>query len=246
MENSRIPWTHHTQNWWIGCTKVSPGCDICYAEFQQDHRYHRVEWGDHPRHRTAPSNWKKPFTWNRAAKAAGVRQRVFTNSLSDFFDNQVDPAMRMEAWDIMRQCDWLIWLILTKRPQNIRKMLPPDWCDGWPNVWLGTTTENLEEARRRIPVLLRIPAVIHYISGEPMLERLDLRPWLGKGMIAWVICGGESGGARREMDPAWAYDLCDQCADSGTAFFMKQMSAHQPHQGELLIPADLMIRQFPE
>jgi protein gp37 len=237
--NSLIPWCHHT---WIGCTEVSLACDNCYARLMA-HHYRWAEWGDHPRRRTAFSTWMKAYTLNRKAAQRGVRERVFTNSLSDFFDNQVPPEWRTEAWGVIRACTHLDWLILTKRPQNIRKMLPPDWGGGWPHVWLGTTVENMVEARRRIPVLLRVPAVCHWLSCEPLLGPLDLRRWLIDGGVDWVICGGESGHHRRVMEPEWARSLRDQCAAAGVAFFMKQMTSLHPKDNE--IPDDLMVRLFP-
>jgi protein gp37 len=246
-ERTQIPWCYHTMNWWIGCTRVSEACENCYAEEQEDHRFHRAQWGDHPRYRTSPSKWREPFAWDRKAREAGEQRRVFTNSLSDFFDNQVPAEWRTEAWENIRRCDHLDWLILTKRPQNIRKMLPPDWGQGWSHVWLGCTVENMVEARRRIPVLLRVPAICHFLSCEPLLAALDLRPWLGPDRINWIICGGESGSKnRRMMDPDWARDLRDQSKVAGVAFFMKQMTCRFPKQGEALIPSDLMVRQFPD
>jgi protein gp37 len=240
-ELTGISWCHHTMNFWIGCTRVSPGCDHCYAERQEDHRLHRVRWGDNPRYRTSPTNWKAPFGWNAKAAAALEQRRVFTLSLGDFWDNQVDPAWRADAFNVIRQCDSLDWLILTKRPQNIRKMLPPDWGAGWAHVWLGVTVENMAEARRRIPLLLRVPATCHFLSCEPLLEPLDLRSWLDKG-IDWVICGGESGPGRRFMEPNWARDLRDQCAAADTAFHLKQMTGGHREP----IPDDLMVRELPD
>src|ERR1044072_8899483 len=140
-EVTGIPWCDHTMNFWMGCTRVSPACDHCYAETKCDTRFKWVRWGDHPRKRTSTGNWRKPFSWNREAAAAGIRRRVVTLSVGDFFDNQVDAAWRGEAWEVIRACPALDWLILTKRPRNIRKMLPPDWGQGWPHVWLGTTVE---------------------------------------------------------------------------------------------------------
>ena len=121
-----IEWCHHTYNPWIGCTKVSPACDHCYAEAQEDARYGRVEWGG-PRRRTSEATRRAPYRWDREAAAAGERRRVFCMSLGDFWDNQVPDEWRTEALNMIRQCRNLDWLILTKRPQNIIKMLPPDW-----------------------------------------------------------------------------------------------------------------------
>ena len=118
----------------------------------------------------------------------------------------------LEALNMIRQCRNLDWLILTKRPQNILKMLPPDWGpQGWSHVWLGATVENMTEARRRIPILLRVPARVHWLSVAPLLEPLDLRPWLGRG-VDWIVVGGETGAKdARYMEPDWARDLRDQC-----------------------------------
>jgi protein gp37 len=241
MENTKIAWTEHSHSWWIGCTEVSAGCDHCFARVMAAFRGW-AKWGDHPRHRTGPAKWREPFRWERRAAATGKSERVFCNCLSDFFDNQVDPAWRAEAWDIIRRTPHLIWLILTKRPQNIRRMLPPDWGSGWPHVWLGVSVENMTELRRRIPVLLRVPAVKRFISSEPLLEPLFFGGWLKR--LDWVIVGGESGGEWRYMNPDWARGIRDQCDDAGTAFFMKQMSAFHPQEED--IPLDLMIREWPE
>lgn len=146
----------------------------------------------------------------------------------------------------------LNWLLLTKRPQNIRKMFPDPrtgtkpWGEGLENVWLGTTTENQEEVHRRIPHLIDVPAPVHFLSAEPPLEKITIRDFLYaspaypfKSPIDWVICGGESGAGARWMDPDWARSLRDQCQEAGVPFFMKQMSRREP------IPEDLRIRQFP-
>jgi protein gp37 len=241
---SGINWCYYSLGYWIGCTHVSARCNNCFAERDQDHRYHRVQWGDHPRRRTAPGYRRSIFAMDRAAAAVQEQRRVFINPNSDFFDNQVPQEWRDEAYADFRQCEHVDLLLLTKRIQNARRMLPPDWNGGWPNVWLGVTVENMTEARRHLSLLLRIPAVCHYVSAEPMLEPRDLRPWLGPGKIDWVICGGESGSDRREMDTAWARDLRDQCRTAGTAFYMKQMTAFHPTDD--MIPADLMVRDLPE
>jgi len=178
--------------------------------------------------------------WNQLAQ--GLRPRVFTLSLGDFFDNQAEPEWRADAWAIIRECRNLDWLILTKRPQNIRKMLPPDWGDGYPQVWLGTTTENCKEASRRIRHLLAIPAKVHWLSAEPLLEPLELRCHLapsGQHGINWVVGGGETGGNERYSNPDWFRDLRDQCRTTGAAYFMKQMTKKAE------IPPDLLIREYP-
>lgn len=224
-EESNIAWTDATMNFWIGCQVVSPACDFCYARDLAE-KYGWAKWGPgEPRHRTASSNWKKPLAWDRKAKQEGVRRKVFTNSLADFFDNQVDPQWRTDAYDVIRATPNLDWLILTKRPQNMEKMLPEDWGNGYPNVWLGSTVENLKEAERRIPVLRATPARIHFLSCEPLLEDISGIDFEG---IDWVICGGESGQNRRPFDIRWAEALHAQCVADGTAFFFKQDTGAKP------------------
>jgi protein gp37 len=243
MKNSGISWCDHSHSWWLGCTKISPGCDECYAEDEEQDRFKRVKWGNHPRIRTSPPYWRKPVAWNREAARLGIRYRVFANHLSDFFDNRAHPDWREEAWDYTRDCRYLGWLLLTKRIQNVPGMLPFDWRGGWNHVTLGVSVENQTEADRRIPLLLEVPAVQRMVSVEPMLGPVNLRPWLGS--LDWVIIGGESGRHRREMDPMWARDLRHQCLDGGVAVFVKQMSAINPKVGAALIPDDLRVQQFP-
>jgi protein gp37 len=213
-EITGIGWTDHTYNPWIGCTKVSPGCDHCYAEAEWDKRRHRVEWGgERSRTKTADDI---PLL-DRKAREAGARRRIFCASQADVFDNQVPEEWHAALWALIAQCRSLDWMLLTKRPQNIPQMLPEGWP--WSHVWLGTTTENQVEADRRLPILLRIPAVVHFASVEPQLEAVDLGKYVGVG-LDWVIAGGESGPGYRPFDPDWARSLRDQCRASGTAFFI--------------------------
>jgi protein gp37 len=178
-ENTRIEWADHTFNPWVGCTKVSPACDHCYAEGWAKRTGQPHLWqGD--RRRTSAANWQQPLKWNRQAERDGCRFRVFCASLADVFDNQVPARWRHDLWHRIDQTPHLDWLLLTKRPQNVAKMLPDTatgvkpWGDGWPNVWLGTTVENQAEADRRIPHLLAVPAAVHFLSCEPLLGPVDL------------------------------------------------------------------------
>ncbi|MBL9047855.1 MAG: DUF5131 family protein, partial [Tabrizicola sp.] len=188
-ENSGIEWTHHTFNPWIGCTKVSPGCDHCYAEAWDARGLQggATRWEPHAsRTRTSTANWQKPLAWNRKAAEEGRRYRVFCASLADVFDNHgsITSGWRGDLWHLIARTPHLDWLLLTKRPQNIAKMLPdgygaPAWGDGWPNVWLGTTVENQVEADRRIPHLLATPARVRFLSCEPLLGPVNLWQWMG-------------------------------------------------------------------
>jgi protein gp37 len=179
-EFSGISWTDHTFNPWVGCMKVGPGCDNCYAE-AMDARYApkgetvAPHWGPGaPRRRTVPSNWAKPLKWDRDAKKAGIRYRVFCASLADVFDNEVDEEWRADLFKLIAETPHLDWMLLTKRIGNVRGMLPDDWGHGWPNVWIGATIVNQAEADRDIPKLLRVPAMIRWLSMEPLLEPVDL------------------------------------------------------------------------
>jgi protein gp37 len=219
-ENSKIEWTDHTLNPWVGCTKVSPGCDHCYAEGWAKRTKDGAALWQGERRRTTAENWRKPLKWNKQAEAEGRRYRVFCASLADVFDNQVSWEWRKDLWLLIKETPHLDWLLLTKRPQNIAKMLPPSWGNGWHNVWLGASTENREEMLRRGRALKTIPAAVHFWSAEPLLEDLGTIP--ADIMPSWIIAGGESGPGARPMHPDWARSLRDQCASAGVAFFMKQ------------------------
>jgi protein gp37 len=239
-ELSKIEWTDHTFNPWIGCQKVSPGCDRCYAE-SMSKRYGWTEWGPHgERKRTSEANWKLPLRWAKAARESGKRPRVFCASLADVFDNQAPKQWRDDLWWLILNTQELDWLLLTKRPQNIREMLPGDWgINGpFPNVWLGTTCEDQHHYNKRWPILSDIPATIRFVSYEPAIG--PLTPKTGIGTVPdWIICGGESGPGARLMHPSWARTLREHCEIDNIRFFMKQMTGKKP------IPPDLMVRQFP-
>lgn len=209
MAETTISWTATTLpdgrtlpgysfNPWVGCQEVSPACDGCYArDFMTKKPRWATAWsGD--RFRTSEANWRNPLTWNREAGRSGIRRKVFCASLADVFDNQILREWRDGLWELIERTPNLDWLLLTKRPQNIRKMLPAPgdpriWGDGWPNVWLGTTVENQVEADRRIPHLLAIPARVHFLSCEPLLSGVDIRQWLRS-----------QNGNQRSIDPGFS------------------------------------------
>jgi protein gp37 len=241
-ENSKIEWTDHTFNAWIGCQKVSPGCDNCYAEALMDKRYGKVEWGPHgERKRTSVANWQLPRRWAKAARAGGPRPRVFCASLADVFDNQVPVEWRSDLFDLIAGTPELDWLLLTKRPENLCRMFPHGY---WKNVWLGVTCEDQTHYNRRWPLLAEIIRVpIRFVSYEPALGSLSplgVALPLGMQFPEWIICGGEAGSRARDMDPAWARTLLDTCKFFNIKFFMKQMTDRRP------IPQDLMVREFPQ
>jgi protein gp37 len=287
-EKTGIAWCDSTFNPWLGCRKVSPACDNCYAETWG--KRFGVEWGvGKPRCRTSASTWRQPLRWNRKSEIKfrawekfkkqyprltdaqllergfikPRRPRVFCGSLCDVFDNEVDPGWRYDLFNIILSTPYLDWLLLTKRIGNTAKMidellpepdsmksLPPDhplaWP--WPNVWLGITVCNQEEADRDIPKLLAVPAAKRFVSIEPMLGQVDLtsiqtmmfkgceqiNALTGRGMdflseptatvnkLDWIICGGETGTNARAMHPDWVRGLRDQCMAAGVPFFFKQ------------------------
>jgi protein gp37 len=242
-ENSAIQWTDHTMNFWIGCTAVSPACDHCYAQTLSE-RYGWAKWGaGMPRYRT--SDWSKPAAWNRKAAKLGLRYRVFSNSLSDFFDVEVPDTWRNDAMVVIEATPNLDWLLLTKRPKVARWYF--ERRGGVPtNVWLGTTIENEKMTEARIPDLLAVPAPRRFLSMEPLLEPVSLR-WLGGlnynqrlaagrsvgeydalRMIDWVIVGGESGVGWRPIDLSAVRAIRDQCVEAGVSFFFKQHAGRNP------------------
>lgn len=241
---TNIEWTDSTFNAWIGCAKVGPGCDNCYAE-ALDARYRwggAAHWGHGvPRRLASPPMWKLPLTWNRLAREKGAPWRVFCSSMADVFDNEVPDGWRVALFDVVRETTALTWQVLTKRIGNARRMLPADWGDaGWDNVWLGATVVNQEEVDRDVPKLRAIPARLRFLSVEPILEAvtLDLRG------VGWVIVGGESGPGRREARVEWIRSVADQCSAAGVPVFVKQDSGSRPgRQGR--IPEDLWIKRFP-
>lgn len=306
--NTKIEWADHTFNPWIGCTKVSPGCDNCYAKADFDDRRHRAVWGPgQPRSRT--QTWGDPVKWNKQAffecpecgkrgtardmgdepkeckhlNAKPARARVFCASLADVFDNEVDPQWRADLFELIEDTPNLDWLLLTKRIGNVQCMLTStllrmrdmesirgqQWP--WPNVWIGATIVNQEEADRDIPKLLAVPAAKRFLSMEPLLGPVELGlqcenwsddiamdpetgarecckecDYTGIGNdIDWVIVGGESGPGARPMHPDWARSLRDQCQAAGVPFLFKQWGEWQEVDGDYqLAPEDADAEGF--
>jgi len=247
-ENSKIEWCEHTHNHWIGCMKVSPACDGCYAEAMMDKRYGRVQWGGPgkgagTRSLTSEANRRKPLAWDRKAKAAGTRPFVFCSSLADVFDNQVPVAWRVDLFELIRDTSNLTWLLLTKRPQLIVKLFEKVGGE-WPrNAAIGCTVEDQERANLNIPHLLAAKAELDpafaFLSCEPMLGPIDLNDdgyggdhapgWTTYLMrLDWIIAGGESGQKARPTHPNWFRDLRDQCAAADVPFFFKQWGEWSP------------------
>jgi protein gp37 len=249
---SKIEWTDSTFNPWVGCTKIErPGgkpsaCDFCYAE-KWAKRSGQVTWGNHPRRRTTVSYWSAPAAWNRRAPAFqaefGRRQRVFCASLADVFDNQADAEWRSDLFDLIKACDQLDWLLLTKRPQNIRKMLPKNWGNGYANVWLGTTAEDAHAYQQRMAHLLAVPAAVRFVSYEPALGPLGSIAIAG-ATPDWIIIGGESGvrsDLARPTQPQWAREAVAECRHHGVAPFLKQWGSYA--NNPLVVEARLSVEE---
>jgi protein gp37 len=220
---STIEWTEATWNPVTGCTEVSPGCDHCYAKVfaerwrgVQGHHYEQgFELRLWPERLTLPLQWRRP-------------RRIFTNSMSDLFHQDVPTQFILKVFETMVKADWHTYQILTKRPMRLAKLVPiisrhlaELGVDGdrWPpHIWLGVSIETLRY-RWRADQLRTVPASIRFISAEPLLESLS---GLDLSGIQWLIAGGESGLEHRYCDPLWIRELRDKCQAAGIAFFFKQ------------------------
>jgi len=256
-----ISWTDHTFNPWWGCMKVSAGCEHCYALTLATRWGHNI-WG--PAKTTArrlfgERHWTEPYAWDAAAQAAGARRRVFCASMADVFEEH--PQLigeREKLWRIIRGTPSLDWLLLTKRPENIAAMLPSGY---WPNIWLGTSTEDQQRADERVPILLRYRDLVPvlFLSVEPQIGPVSLtdQEWwdhryeygfypeeIATRPIDWVIVGGESGPGHRPFDLAWARTLRDQCKEAGVAFHYKQFGGLHHAEGGCLLDG-VEVKEFP-
>lgn len=227
-EKTDISWCDHTFNPWIGCTNVSPACDNCYAETLAK-RWGWAEWGPgKPRQRTSAANWRKPLAWNKAAKAAGTRPRVFCASLADWGDAEVPPTWRRDLFDdVIRPTPDLEWLLLSKRHARVLSLLGTH-ARNLSNVRIGFTVEDDHHAKMRLPYLRKIKEAgwPTFVSYEPSLGHVDWAPWMD--CIDWLIAGGESGRGARHPDGAWFRNARDVCYRHGVPFHLKQWGAMRP------------------
>jgi protein gp37 len=276
MTKTEIAWSDEVWNPVTGCTKVSAGCKNCYAEAVANRWWGKRKFTDvrtHPERLDAPLRWRKP-------------RRVFVNSMSDLFHDDVPDefldevfrvmmraspsVVRLEASGFVQLPQKHVFQILTKRPERMRdyirgdvhKRIGASLCWPLPCVWLGVSCENQETANERVPLLLETPAALRFLSCEPLLEELSIDRWLHdsncwapndagpcicaepfEDRIDWVIVGGESGPGHRPMDLAWARHLLEQCRAAKVPFFMKQVSAPRPGQGEDALGE--IVQEFP-
>lgn len=244
-KNTEISWAHHTFNPWWGCEKVSDACAHCYAETWAK-RCGKAVWGkEAPRRFFGEKHWAEPLRWNAEAEKVGERKRVFCASMADVFEDRDDTLPHfVRLMELIRQTPWLDWLLLTKRPEKFWERMEGAmfaardgnqsavlrWLGDWvifrqppPNVWMGATVEDMKTVRR-VKELRQIPAVLRFLSCEPLLERLSM----DLSGIGWVICGGESGRQARPMQLEWARYLRFLCSVNKVPFHFKQWGEWAP------------------
>ena len=225
MQESNIAWTDQTWNPTHGCSRVSAGCDNCYAErISRQYNHTEHEWTNEYASENVterPDKLEEPYSLSEPS-------RIFVNSMSDLFHSEISGEYIREVFAVMRNCPEHIFQILTKRPGRAMKM-PLEWPE---NVWMGTSVED-ERVVPRIDMLRSTPAKTRFISFEPLIGPVGEVDLSG---IDWAIVGGESGpdDVRREMDHEWARDIYRQCREQDVAFFFKQSSARQPERGTAL------------
>jgi protein gp37 len=215
-ERSAIEWTEATWNPTSGCTKVSPGCDRCYAEAITRRFPQTFPTGFaltlRPNALDIPLGWRRP-------------RMVFVNSMSDLFHTDVSESYLVEVFDVMRRAAHHTFQILTKRAERLARVAPRlHWS---PNVWIGVSVESAPYAWR-IDYLRKVPAAVRFVSAEPLLSSL---PRTNLSGIDWLIAGGESQPGCRPADLNWFRDLRDQCRVSNVAFFLKQLGGHPCKRG---------------
>ncbi len=253
MGRTKLPWVQYTFNPWWGCVQVSPACDHCYA-LSLARRLgtrtfgHPVQWGpDGQRGYMPEARWNEPRRWNERAARKGERHRVFCGSMMDVFEGRAEQRPHLQTlYALIAETPWLDWLLLTKRPNNVRKLGPRRWPD---NVWIGCTIETQHWAEQRLPHLLAVDCQLRFLSVEPLLGPLDLRPHLGPGagQVNWVVLGGESGAAARGPAQAvrWYRDLREQCATAGVPLFFKQWGRFR-QEGDRLVRLGPREKRAPE
>lgn len=220
--------------------------DNCYAETWAKRTGFQIWGDDSPRRYFGDKHWNEPLKWNRDAEAAGVRRRVFCMSMGDWAEGRPEQAEPLARWwDLCGNTPHLDKLMLTKRPQLIRKLCP---ITG-PDIWHGVTAETQAWLDLRWKFLREVDAAVHWLSMEPLFERITLpQDFLDRAGRAWVIVGGESGGHARPMDPKWAQHLRDQCKEASVPYHFKQGSANNWGKNFKVFesfPVDLQIREVP-
>jgi protein gp37 len=248
-DRTKIEWTSATWNPTTGCDRVSSGCDHCYALTLA----RRLKAAGNPRYqvdgdpRRSGLGFGLTLHWDKIDQPLRWRSPrfVFVDSMSDLFHADVPTEFIERVFEVMARAPQHRFQILTKRPGRMASVLRRMCSDPLPNVWLGTSVENQDWAKIRIPKLLETPAAVRFLSCEPLLGPLDITAWLqprgGNGgeasgtnelpRIDWVIVGGESGPQHRLMLPDWARSVRDQCQAAAIPFFFKQWGGRTPKAG---------------
>jgi len=215
-EHSQIEWTDATWNPVRGCTKITPGCDHCYAETFAE-RFRGVQ--GHPYEqgfdlRLVPEKLAEPLRWK-------TPKMIFANSMSDLFHKDVPDDYVEAVCRVMERANWHTYQVLTKRSSRLRDMLQSrlQFAAGFPNIWWGVSVEDRAHGLVRIKHLQQAPAAVRFLSIEPLLEDLGEIDLTG---IHWVIVGGESGPGARPMEKEWVVSIREQCRQAQVAFFFKQ------------------------
>jgi protein gp37 len=235
MNETEIAWTDQTWNPTHGCSKVSAGCDNCYAE-RISNRYGHTEheWtAEHAAENVEekPHKLEEPYT-------GGEPQRIFVDSMSDLFHSQVSDEFIRDVFAVMRNCPHHVFQILTKRPGRAAHMTLQ-----WPeNVWMGTSVED-ERVVERLDLLRDCDAETLFVSFEPLVGPIENPDLSG---LSWVIVGGESGPDHRDMAHEWVWPIREACREQDAAFFFKQSSGPQPETGTALRCPDGIRRKYRE
>jgi protein gp37 len=222
-DQSKIEWTDATWNPVRGCTKISPGCKHCYAETFAE-RFRGVP--GHPYEqgfdlRLVPSKLDAPLHWKQPRK-------IFVNSMSDLFHEGVPNSYIKSVAEVMKDANWHTYQVLTKRSKRLKKLLNSELRDyaQLSHIWWGVSVENRKHGLPRITDLQASPALVRFLSVEPLLEDLGTINLSG---ISWVIVGGESGPGARNMRPEWVRSVREQCVHANVAFFFKQWGGVRKH-----------------
>lgn len=249
---TKIEFADDSASGWWGCEHVHEGCDHCWAEVDSKRYGHKV-WGRNVPRREILSWRETIIKAQKLAVSDGRKRRVFYGDMMDTFEKPMplvrgigekQVIMPYNTGDLRTEfftkyipmCPDLIFQLFTKRPSNINKYIPDDWKTKPPkNVYFGASVVNQATANTLIPQLLKVEGN-KFLSVEPMLDAIDLKPWLSE--LDWIIVGGESGHHRRPFNADWARQIRDDCKEAGVAFFMKQIDKILP------IPEDLKIREF--
>ena len=225
---TRIEWTDATWNPVTGCTKVSHGCDLCYAQ-RFSERFRGVP--DHPFEsgfdlRLRPERLSQPLQWRKP-------KRVFVNSMSDLFHKDVPSAFVDRVFETMERAEWHVFQVLTKRSSLMSRYLASRYQPGKapPHIWMGVSVEDSANVVRLVH-LRRATAAVKFVSFEPLLGPVGAVDLSG---VDWAIVGGESGPGARTMEESWACEIRDACQAQDVAFFFKQWGGTRPKSGGRLL-----------